>query len=125
MNIIQHLADAGRGKHPLRQKRSPHWGKFKKAYFKKYGKACEVCGRKSFVQLHHVIPFHVRPDLELMEWNVVGLCEPPHKVRKCHLIYGHLGDWRWFDPDVKEVAASVKKKIAEAREQREREKKAA
>ena len=49
---------------------------------------CEICNRKRGLEAHHVVPFHVAPDLELNVDNLIALC------RRCHLFVGHLGAWR-------------------------------
>jgi hypothetical protein len=33
------------------------------------------------------VPFHVAPELELEDNNLIALC------RRCHLFVGHLGSW--------------------------------
>jgi 5-methylcytosine-specific restriction endonuclease McrA len=54
-------------------KRSPLWPKARRAY-KKTHPACEACGRKIGVQVHHVIPFHLHPEKELDPENFIALC---------------------------------------------------
>lgn len=113
MSILTHLIDSAQGKHPLGAKRSPEWARLSKAYKRKIG-VCEGCGYPHFLQVHHIIPFHIRPDLELESWNWIVLCEPPHRVRKCHLILGHLGDFKQYNPDVEKMASEFKQKIVDA-----------
>jgi 5-methylcytosine-specific restriction endonuclease McrA len=55
--------------------RSPKWPKFRKQFLK--GKACAACGKTDKLQLHHIHPFHLFPERELDETNVIPLCEGP------------------------------------------------
>ena len=57
-----------------------------------YAKAhpqCEWCGRERDVDVHHVIPISVAPDLAGAEANMISLC-----ADKCYLYVGHNGDYR-------------------------------
>jgi 5-methylcytosine-specific restriction endonuclease McrA len=52
---------------------------------------CAGCGG-SATTAHHVIPFHVRPDLEMDESNWAPVCPD------CHFVDGHARNWRkWVD----------------------------
>lgn len=66
--------------------RSPKWPAFLKAFLGK-NPQCRGCGRKA-VTGHHDVPFHVRPELELDEANILPVCLP------CHFVLCHSGDWR-------------------------------
>jgi 5-methylcytosine-specific restriction endonuclease McrA len=59
--------------------------------------ACVVCGRPAEA-VHHSIPFHVRPDLELDESNFESVCDADH------FRVGHLGDWQWWNAKFREAA---------------------
>ena len=72
--------------------------------------ACIACGRTADVEVHHVLPFRDRPELELEASNLVTLCADP-----CHLVHGHLLNWSLSNPHVREDAASYKKRFNEAR----------
>lgn len=69
--------------------------------------ACEACGREFDTQVHHIVPFHVDPRLELVKENLIGLCGP-HGCN-AHFKVGHLGNWRNANPRVREDAASIRK----------------
>ena len=58
---------------------------------------CACCGRKSET-VHHVKPFHEEPRLELDHKNLIAVCE------ECHLTFGHLGDFRAWNPAIREDA---------------------
>jgi 5-methylcytosine-specific restriction protein A len=87
MPIIKHLVDAAKGKHPITAARSPHWSTVRKRHLEKFP-TCAVCGGNVKLQVHHRHPFHLHPELELEESNLITLCEAPG--RNCHLIFGHL-----------------------------------
>lgn len=79
--------------------RSSKWPKFRS---ENISDTCACCGksvrflRKFRMCLHHITPFHIRPDLELNPANVLTLCNNP----RCHLDRGHLGDWRSWNWNV-------------------------
>ena len=76
--------------------RSPHWHAFKQAFLKK-NPACVVCGRRTGLEVHHILPYHLHPERELDETNVVTLC----RIKTdCHLTFGHAGDFSGYNPDV-------------------------
>ena len=98
MRIMEYLADRLTGKAPKGAKRSKDWPAFRKEQIKKHP-FCAVCKRTSRLQLHHKIPFHVAPELELSEQNTVVLCARI-KVLNCHIVYGHLGNFQRINPFV-------------------------
>jgi hypothetical protein len=55
---------------------------------------CQACGTKKHLQVHHIVPFGVDPSKELDENNLITLC------RSCHLVFGHLMDWRSWNTEV-------------------------
>lgn len=62
---------------------------------------CVVCGYKgSQLQVHHIKPFHLYPELELDPRNLITLCEA--RGRDHHLLIGHLGNWESYNPNVRE-----------------------
>lgn len=93
MSLFQKLKDRIQGKAPKGARRSSAWRKIRKAHITKYP-YCSVCGRKSKVEVHHKIPFHVAPDLELHPDNLTTLCENKKNGINCHLLVGHLGNYR-------------------------------
>ena len=78
--------------------RSSRWPKVMHAYLVEHP-ACEACGGKQDLNVHHCVPYHLNPELELAPTNLVTLC------RLHHFDLGHLGDWKSFLPVVREVAA--------------------
>lgn len=82
------------------QPRSGSWPRVRREHLEREP-ACAACGRRKDLEVHHIIPFHERPDLELDDGNLVTLCADP-----CHLVFGHLLDYRRrSNPLVREDAA--------------------
>lgn len=79
--------------------RSGAWPRVRAEHLKREP-ACAACGRQGDVDVHHVIPYHVDPRLELDPGNLITLCADP-----CHLVFGHLLSWRRANPFVREDAA--------------------
>lgn len=67
--------------------RSSEWVQVRTDFVRKHPR-CEACGSTANLNVHHVVPFHQRPDLELVEDNLITLC------REHHFRIGH-------DPDGK------------------------
>ena len=71
--------------------RSSEWTKVRNAFIKENPR-CAVCGGQEDCQAHHRKPFHLYPELELEESNLITLCEKAG--RNHHLIFGHLGNFQ-------------------------------
>ncbi len=84
--------------------RSSGWEKFEKDYVAVHN-FCVACGGTKLLQVHHKLPYHLHPELELDENNVMTLCMSPGHL--CHFIYGHCRDWLAFNPRVVEMAAEM------------------
>ena len=63
---------------------------------------CAVCGRRTNLVPHHVVPVHMDPSRELDPENLITLCEGPSF--NCHLFFGHLRNWSSFNPKVRKDA---------------------
>ena len=92
MSHWRNLSERLRGKAPSGARRSSKWRKTRDRFLK--GKVCVVCGGRRRLIAHHEIPFHIAPDLELDEDNLMALCEGKRYGINCHLLIGHLGNWR-------------------------------
>ena len=102
INLIRHsLRDVGTGK-----KRSGEWPRVEKDFLSKH-QECEACGGKDRLNVHHVMPFHVEPSLDLDESNLITLCMG---LNECHLRIGHSGDFSWWDPDVRKICHELQNK---------------
>jgi hypothetical protein len=51
--------------------------------------ACEACGTTAELNVHHIKPFHIYPELELDHTNLITLC------RVHHFTIGHDSDGPW------------------------------
>ena len=87
--------DCGWGERGLR---SPQWSTVRKHHLEKEYK-CQWCGAKKLLSVHHIVPFHVQPDLELEDDNLITLCEG--LFRNCHFRRGHVSNWKKSDPEIR------------------------
>lgn len=83
--------------------RSGRWGAVREAYFKEHP-TCAACGDKAS-QVHHIKPFHLHPELELDPDNLISLCD------RDHLLFGHLDNFRSYNPNVRRDCAAMLAKI--------------
>lgn len=80
--------------------RSPEWPALEREHLLREP-ACMACGhRGQGLQVHHIKPFHLYPQLELDPNNLITLCEV--RGRDHHLLLGHLDDWESYNPNVRE-----------------------
>jgi hypothetical protein len=82
--------------------RSEQWPAARKAHLKKEP-LCQYCGGEEHLEIHHCVPFHLDKTKELRDDNLITLCEAPGQ--DCHLKIGHLGNWKRFNPNVRDVCA--------------------
>jgi hypothetical protein len=73
--------------------RSPKWYVVRYQHLIKQN-FCQACGSKKSLQVHHIVPFSVDPSKELDKDNLITLC------KSCHLVFGHLMDWRSWNTEV-------------------------
>ncbi|WP_160146091.1 HNH endonuclease [Dictyobacter aurantiacus] len=79
--------------------RSPEWPRVAQEHLSREP-ACVVCGhRGQGLQVHHIKPFHLYPELELDPRNLITLCEI--RGRTHHLLIGHLDDWESYNIHVR------------------------
>jgi 5-methylcytosine-specific restriction endonuclease McrA len=88
--------------------RSPHWSAVRTSYLKTHS-TCAACGSREHLEVHHIQPFHLHPELELVESNLLTLCESPS--HNCHLIFGHLLAWPSWNANVVADAAVYRHKV--------------
>lgn len=91
--MITHLIDTIQGKHPLTSMRSSHWAKVREEHLKNHP-CCALCGGVEKLQVHHIHPFHIHPEMELDPTNLITLCESEKHGINCHLFFGHLGNFK-------------------------------
>lgn len=77
--------------------RSPEWKRVREKFIKDNPK-CAACGETNHLQVHHIMPFHLHPELELDPNNLVVLCMD---INECHLLIGHGDSWKSYNPNVK------------------------
>lgn len=97
--MITHIIDVIKGKHPITARRSSHWPSVRLAHLLQHP-TCIVCGGTKKLQVHHIKPFHLYPELELIPDNLATLCEAKRGGVNCHLWFGHLGWFKSFNVDV-------------------------
>lgn len=90
------------------RRRSSRWPATRKKHLLSYP-FCAACGTKKYLEVHHVRPFHLFPELELDPANLMTLCESTS--HNCHLMFGHLLDWSCWSPSVREDAAAFLERI--------------
>jgi len=88
--------------------RSPHWGAVRDRWVKT-NPICAGCASRKTLEVHHIEPFYLRPELELSEQNLLTLC------RECHFQIGHLRDWSVFNPQVIADSAVYRLRFTDAR----------
>lgn len=81
----------------MNTRRSPKWNELRDKFLRR-NPACTVCGKKKNLVAHHKKPFHLFPELELDEDNLVTLCES--SGMNCHITFGHLGDFKRYNVNV-------------------------
>ena len=82
-------------------KRSDKWGATRAAWLRDHP-TCAACGSKKNIEVHHKLPFHLFPALELDRSNLITLCEEIGVEH--HLRVGHLGNWKKFNQNVENDA---------------------
>lgn len=114
MSLIKHLVGAAQGKHPLSARRSGHWPTVRKHHLELHP-VCEICGGSEKLEVHHIFPYHMDPSRELDSGNLVTLCEA-NPVFSCHRIFGHLNNFRGWNPDVLKDAKDWREKLEQNKE---------
>ena len=101
LNLIDRLLGRLRYGSP----RSSEWSKVRNDYLEKHP-TCAVCGTNKKCEVHHIFPYHLKPELELNQKNLITLCRPHH------LLFGHLMSWKSFNKKVISDTQTWKKKVA-------------
>jgi hypothetical protein len=108
--MLHRLRDIVTGRTPG-AKRSSQWPHLRRAHLA-VNPCCAVCGGWAKVEVHHIRPFHLAPELELDPGNLITLCESWKGGVNCHLFFGHLGDFRdGVNTDVLRDAAAWRQKL--------------
>ena len=93
--MFDHIADIVQRKPKVR--RSRHWREVRKEHLKA-NPTCKMCGGRKRLQVHHILPVHLYPSLELDRTNLITLCRGKKYGVDCHLLIGHLGDFKTYNP---------------------------
>lgn len=75
--------------------RSSQWSRVRKERLAKEP-LCVACGRRKDLEVHHVVPFHENPRMELEPSNLITVCQDP-----CHRVFGHLLNWKKANQEVR------------------------
>jgi 5-methylcytosine-specific restriction protein A len=102
--------------------RSSHWPTVEHGHLEREP-VCQVCGGKKGLNVHHKKPFHLFPKLELADGtgrfcqikdglgrfvnNLITLCN----AKRCHITFGHGGDFKAYNPDVESDVKRAHKMI--------------
>lgn len=96
--------------------RSPQWPGVRATHLAS-NPTCIVCGGTGGLQVHHVRPFHVHPELELDPNNLVTLCTT-NGTLNCHIRFGHLDNFKnKWNPNIKVDAEMWRKRFLAVKEQ--------
>ncbi len=103
IDMGDHGADVAR---QYGKQRSPEWPRVAHEHLA-VEPACVVCGHTGVgLNVHHIRPFHLFPELELDPTNLITLCQV--KGKDHHLLVGHLDNWASYNlnvrPDTKRYA---------------------
>jgi 5-methylcytosine-specific restriction endonuclease McrA len=74
--------------------RSSKWPEIRNEHLNK-NPHCIACGSTKKLEVHHIKPVHLYPELELDSKNLVTLCAEP-----CHRLFGHLMNFKSWNKDV-------------------------
>ena len=86
--------------------RSPKWKQVRQQHLKTNNK-CAACGKSKDLEVHHKVPVHIKPERELDPDNLITLCS-----NSCHLLFGHLMDFKSWNPDVINDTKNMSTKIS-------------
>lgn len=88
--------------HPLNPVgRSSKWDSTRKKHLKQFPVCC-VSGLKTDLEVHHVRPYHLYPELELDPANLRTISRP------YHFLFGHFCNWQMWNPDFDKMVAEIR-----------------
>lgn len=90
-------------------RRASGWAKVEKEFLSK-NPVCAICGTNKKLNVHHKKPFHLHPELELDETNLITLCMGG---KECHLLIGHGNLFRAYNPNIETDAQLLNKDISQ------------
>lgn len=89
------------------------WFKVREEFISENGAFCRVCNKTTKLNVHHIIPFHIDPDLELDKNNLIILCT--NRPINCHYFFGHLLNWKAYNPTCRYDVETWRQKIENRR----------
>ena len=93
------------------KERSPEWSKVRDAHLLKEP-TCQVCGGKTKLNVHHIRPFHLHPELELDPTNLITLCNGSKGTIACHIRLGHFDNFKdKWNPNIEVESALWRKRF--------------
>lgn len=111
MSRLKDIALKAKGAIPINAKRSKEWSKVRKQHLID-NPCCAACGETKKVEVHHIKPFHLNPELELDPSNLITLCETATKGIICHLNIGHNGSYKNINENVLEDAQRMFERLS-------------
>lgn len=60
--------------------------------------SCQMCTILRELEVHHIQPWHLAPDLRFDPANLITLC------RECHFRFGHYLSWKNYNPGIRELS---------------------
>lgn len=76
----------------------------KRQYVKEFCE-CAICGAQDNLEVHHVKPVHLYPELACDPSNFITLCDANNN--SCHKWFGHFGNFTSkYNPFIREYAVS-------------------
>ena len=109
MSILKIISENIRISAPKKE-RSPKWAKVRESWLLTHP-TCAGCGESKKLEVHHIKPFHLDPDLELDPNNLITLCETASNGIVCHQNIGHNGDYRDYNPNVVDDASRMLERL--------------
>jgi 5-methylcytosine-specific restriction protein A len=91
-------------------RRSSNWRYARQLHLDVYD-FCVSCGGRTKLRVHHILPFHTHPELELDPGNLITLCQRKKYGVNCHLLSGHNGNFRRINDTVAKDAIYLAGKL--------------
>ena len=106
MTVLKDLLNKVKGNIPKNCKRSGQWSTVRKTHLIQHP-ICEACGETNKLEVHHIVPFHMNPELELDPDNLITLCEVASNGVVCHQNIGHNGNYKSWNINVREDSQAM------------------
>jgi len=107
-NIINHYVNVIKSVYRdvgIPNKRSHLWPRLEKKFLLN-NPQCAFCGSIKKLHVHHKKPFHLYPELELDENNLITLCMD---TNECHLKIGHGNNFKYYFLEIDSLLIELRK----------------